>query len=265
MAKAILYDATKCTGCRGCQVACKQWNGLPAEETTNRGTYENPADLSPTTWVKMRFNEVGSNGSLAWLFSRQACMHCTDAGCVKVCPTGALYHHGLGFVAYDKDLCSGCGYCVEACPFNVPRLDGSKLTGKAKMDKCIFCGDRVTTDVLEAGNRKPACVKTCPTGALSYGERVDMVAAGKARVTELGGDARLYGETEVGGTHVMYVLDRAPEDYLLPANPKVSDVTTVWQDVLQPLGYGVVGLVAVGLAVNFMAARARMIQDKEDK
>ncbi|MCK4724028.1 MAG: 4Fe-4S ferredoxin, partial [Dehalococcoidia bacterium] len=80
MAKAILYDATKCTACRACQVACKQWNELEAEETTNRGTYENPPDLSPQTWLKIKFMpEVKRNGKIDWLFTRQACMHCTDA------------------------------------------------------------------------------------------------------------------------------------------------------------------------------------------
>jgi len=268
MAKAILYDATKCTGCRGCQVACKQWNGLPAEVTINRGSYENPPDLSGDTWLKMRFNEVGSNGDLAWLFARQSCMHCTDAGCVKVCPTGALYHHDLGFVLYDRDLCSGCGYCAEACPFNVPRIDVmNKLTGKAKLlQKCTMCADRITADpgVIEAQNRKPACVKTCPTGALLFGERAEMVTVGKARVAALGGEARLYGENEVGGTHVLYVLDRSPEDYGLPADPSVAAVT-LWQNILQPVGYGVVGVVALGLVMNYMAARARMVKEKEGK
>src|SRR4030042_6223156 len=110
--KAILYDSSKCTACRGCQVACKQWWGLEGETTTNRGTYENPPDLSPDTWVKIRFNEVPRNGSIDWVFTRRACMHCTEAACVKVCPTGALYHHPLGFVAYNKDICSGCGSMV---------------------------------------------------------------------------------------------------------------------------------------------------------
>ncbi len=115
--KAILFDATKCMACRACQVACKGWNELPGEETTNRGTYENPPDLSPTTWLKMKFAEVPSNGRVgAWLFTRRACMHCTEAGCVEVCPTKALYHHELGFVAYDKNLCSGCGYCSGSVP-----------------------------------------------------------------------------------------------------------------------------------------------------
>jgi len=263
MAKSILFDTTKCTGCRGCQVACKQWNGLKAEATVNTGTYENPPDLSPDTWLKMRFTEVGSNGRLAWVFTRRSCMHCTEAACVKVCPTNALYHHDLGFVAYDKNLCSGCGYCVEACPFKVPRMSGSKLTGKGKMEKCLFCRDRVTNGL------EPACVKTCPTGALSFGDLPELQTAARAKVEALGGTAQLYGEKELDGLHVLYILSHPPEvldseGKTLPVDPKVSDITTAWKDILQPIGYGVIGLVAVGLALNYMAARARMTQ-KEGK
>ena len=263
MAKAILFDSSKCTACRGCQVACKQWNNLSADETKNTGSYENPPDLTPRTWLKMRFNEVpGDDGKLAWLFTRRACMHCNDAGCVRVCPTNAVYHHKLGFVAYDKSKCTGCGYCIEACPFDIPRLDGSKITGKAKMDKCLFCADRVTNDV------QPACVKTCPTRALVYGDRSDMVNAAEERISELadqGKEAMIYGKNELDGLHVLYVLERSPVDYKLPAKPEVSPAVTLWQDVLKVMGYAAVGAVAGGLLLNYMVARARMVKEKEGK
>ena len=247
MAKAILFDSTKCTACRGCQVACKQWNNLEAEETVNEGTYENPPDLSPRTWLKMRFNEVEDDGRLAWLFTRRACMHCTEAGCVKVCPTGAVFHHDEGFVAYNKDICSGCGYCVDACPFDVPRMIGSTITGKKKMDKCVFCADRVLND------QKPACVKTCPTGALMYGDRDEMVDLADQEIARLAGqgvEAQLYGRDELSGLHVMYVLAHSPEDHRLPANPEVSPSITVWQDLLKVMGYAAVGVVAGGLSIE---------------
>ena len=211
--KIILEDVTKCMGCRGCQVACKQWNELEAEETINTGSYENPPDLSPQTWVKVKFTEVVRGGKVRWLFTRQACMHCTEATCVKVCPTGALYHHELGFVTYDKDLCSGCGYCVDFCPFHVPRSKRNLLTGVAKMDKCTFC----TTSSLDriAAGYEPACVKSCPTDALIYGDRDELVAEGKKRIAVLRAkghsDAYLYGDKELGGLHVMYVLDDSPD------------------------------------------------------
>ena len=257
--KAILYDATKGTACRGCQVACKQWNDLEGVKTTNRGTYENPPDLSWDTWIKMEFREVGNNGDLRWLFTRRSCMHCTEAACVEVCPTKALYHHELGFVAYDKDKCSGCGYCVEACPFDVPRSGSGAITGIRTMNKCTLCQDRVTNDLT------PACVKTCPTGALQYGDREALLLEGKARVASLGGNATLYGEEELGGLHVLYVLDDSPEVYGLPMDPKVPATSTVWQDVLQPIGWGVAGLAALGLGFNYVIAKRKIKLESEGK
>jgi len=257
MAKAILYDTTKCTACRACQIACKGWNELPAEATTNRGTYENPPDLSSDTWLKIKFREVAPDGKVRWLFTRQACNHCTDAACVKVCPTGALYYHELGVVAYDKDLCSGCGYCADFCPFEVPRSERNLLTGIAKMDKCTFC----TTPGLDriAQGWEPACVKTCPTGALVYGDRDELVADGRKQVAALRakgwGSAYLYGDKELGGLHVMYVLDDSPEVYGLPLSPQVPAAAIAWQDVIQPLGWAVGGLTILGLGLNYIIAR----------
>jgi len=263
--KAILFDPTRCTACRGCQVACKQWNEndefIPAVEngvqSVNRGSYENPPDLSPSTWLKMEFREKVRNGKLDWLFTRRSCMHCTDAACVKVCPTGSLYHHELGFVAYDKDTCSGCGYCLEACPFDVPRSTRDLLSGIAKMDKCTLC----TTPGLDrlAEGEEPACVKTCPPGALIYDDRSKLVATGQERVKALVAkgynNAYLYGEKELGGLHVMYVLDDSPDVYGLPVSPQISAATIAWQDVIQPLGWAVGGLTLVGLGINYMVAR----------
>lgn len=264
MEKAILYDATKCTACRACQVACKGWNELPAEETTNRGTYENPPDLSADTWVKIRFTEIVDGGKLDWLFTRRSCMHCTDAGCVRVCPSGALYHHESGFVAYNKDVCTGCGYCTEACPFDVPRYTRNLITGIAKMDKCTFC----TTPGLDRIDEgwEPACVKTCPTGALIYGDRNDLVGEGRKRVQTLKanghGNAYLYGDKEVGGLHVLYVLADSPEVYGLPVAPKVPAAVTAWQDVLQPIGWALGGLTILGLGLNYIIAREAKIRQE---
>jgi formate dehydrogenase iron-sulfur subunit len=266
--KAILYDATRCTACRGCQIACKQWNendeAMPTEDngvdSRNRGSYENPPDLSPSTWLKIRFTEVEDNGQVRWLFTRQACMHCTDAACVRVCPNGSLSHHPLGFVAYNKDTCTGCGYCADACPFHIPRSNRVIWSGQAKMDKCTFC----TTPGLDriAEGWEPACVKTCPTKALQYGDRDDLVAEGRARVAELKdkgySQANLYGENELGGLHVMYVLNDTPATYGLPEDPQVSAAVIAWKDVIQPVGWAVGGLAILGLGMNWLVARANI-------
>lgn len=263
--KAILFDTTKCMACRACQVACKQWNELKAEATSNPGSYENPPDLSPQTWLKMEFREREVAGKLSWDFSRRACLHCTDAGCVKVCPSGAVYHHELGFVAYDRSLCTGCGYCADACPFGVPRSTRNLLTGKAIMDKCTFCTTPGLNRIAEGW--QPACVKTCPPEALVYGNRDELVAEGRKKVSELvakgKSQAYLYGDRELNGLHVLYVLPDAPEVFGLPINPKVPAVASVWQDVIQPLGIGLGGLAIVGLGLNYVVARANVNKEKE--
>lgn len=269
--KAILYDATRCTACRGCQAACKQWNendeGADFEKTVNRGSYENPADLSPKTWLKMEFREVEKGGKVDWLFNRRACMHCTDAACVKVCPSHALYRNELGFVAYDKDLCTGCGYCSDFCPFQVPRSNRNLITGIAKMDKCVLC----TTPGLNrlAEGLEPACVKTCPPKALEYGDRDKLLAEGKKRVDALRTTgytkANLYGEKELDGLHVLYVLKESPESYGLPVNPKFPGAALAWQDVIQPMGWAVGGLVLVGLGVNYLVAREAKAKEEAGK
>ncbi len=143
----------------------------------------------------------------------------------------------------------------------MPRLSstGSDDGVLKKMDKCTFCANRVTRGM------EPACVKTCPTGALVFGDRDALIAAADNRAEAVGGV--VYGKDEVDGTHVVYVLDRAvdPELHGLPTNPKVSGMATAWQGILQPAGYIIGGLVAVGLAANFVVARARMNRQKEGR
>ena len=273
--KAILYDATRCTACRGCQGACKQWNENDEEIPTiengvdakNTGSYENPPELSPQTWLKIGFNEVERSDGLAWLFTRQSCRHCTDAGCVEVCPNGSLYHDDMGFVAYNRDTCTGCGYCGDACPFGVPTFTRNRLTGVAKMDKCILCTSPGLNRINEG--LEPACVKACPTNALTFGDRTVLAADGNSRVAALVAagrrDARLYGGTELGGLHVMSVLDDAAEVYGLPENPTVPATVGFWKSFLQPVG-SVLGIAAIaGLAINYYAARRAHVAHSRGK
>ena len=280
MTKAMLIDLTKCTGCRACQVACKQWNDLPAESTVCWGCYDNPPDLSPDTWNRIAFYEWEEDGQPKWMFRPVRCFHCADAPCVDVCPTGALYKDAYGFTAYDKGLCNGCGYCTQACSFNIPRLEDldtikglANITGKGKANKCVFCQDRVHNDLV------PACAKTCAPGAIQYGDRAEMIALGKARVTELKANstpnANLYGENLLGGLGMMYVLPKSA-DWLtdldreqnkgnapMPEKPAYQMVN-IWQKILEPVGIAGVGLTLVGLGLNFLIAR-RSIKIEEEE
>ena len=248
MAKAFLVDTSKCIGCRGCQVACKQWHGLKAESTAFLGSYENPRELSAQTWRKVKFVEtVAQDGAPRWRFLSDACKHCTDASCLAVCPTGALFRRPWGAVDLNQDVCNGCRYCVAACPFGVVTFN--EATGRA--NKCIMCPDRV-----EAG-LDPACVSTCPTGALSFGERGDLLARAKRRVAELrqrGEQPRLYGERELSGLHALYVLQEPPEAYGLPAKPRFAIAGVLPGSLLSIAASAVMGVAAL---VAFRERRAK--------
>jgi formate dehydrogenase iron-sulfur subunit len=253
MAKALLIDVSKCTGCRACQVACKQWNDLPSEETTCLGCYDNPPDLSPDTWNRIAFKEIErENGRLDWAFWSVRCLHCTDAPCVRVCPTGALYKHPLGFTAYDASKCNGCGYCTQFCPFGIPRLKGADLWGRGEITKCNFCQDRVTAGLA------PACAKACPTGAIEYGERDALISKGKVRVEALNEqgcpNANLYGHDILGGLGVMCVLTDRPSVFDLPEHPTAA-LAQAWKPWVQTLGEAVLGATVLGVLAAFFVAR----------
>ena len=259
MGKAILYDSSKCTACRACQVACKSWNQHEAEETENWGSYENPKELSPETWVKMRFIETESNGKFAWLFARRACMHCEDASCMTVCPANAIFKTAEGFVHIDQDWCVGCGTCVQACPFNIPHKDHHIGTAR----KCTACTS-VGLNRQEAG-LDPACVTTCPTGALKFGDRDELVEEGKQRVATLKArgknNAYLYGENELGGLHVMYILDDSPATYGLPESPQAATKSMVGKWLTSIATTGVIA----ALPIWFVFKRKQKLEEEKSK
>jgi len=241
---AKLIDISKCIGCKACQVACMEWNDLRDEIGTNHGIYDNPIDLTDKSWTVMRFSEVElEKGKLEWLIRKDGCMHCADPGCLKACPApGAIVQYSNGIVDFHEENCIGCGYCITGCPFNIPRI--SKKDSKAY--KCTLCSDRVSVGL------EPACVKTCPTGALVFGSKEDMIHHAEERIVDLKSrgfqNAGLYDPPGVGGTHVMYVLQHAdmPEIYNgLPKDPQISPMVALWKGALKPiLSFGL-GLVAL--------------------
>lgn len=174
MSKSFFVDTTLCTACRGCQVACKQWHDLPAEKTENRGTYQNPADLSFDTYKLVRMREAVIGGQLHWLFFPDQCRNCLEAPCLETAgdPAAIYYDEPSGAVIYTaatKNL--DAAEIIESCPYNIPRkaADGT-------LAKCDMCYDRI------AAGMQPACVKTCPTGAMNFGERAEMLDLAQKRL-----------------------------------------------------------------------------------
>jgi formate dehydrogenase iron-sulfur subunit len=227
---AKLIDISKCIGCKACQVACMEWNDLRDSVGKNVGVYDNPADLSDQSWTVMRFSEIEvQTGKLEWLIRKDGCLHCTDPGCLKACPApGAIVQYSNGIVDFHEENCIGCGYCIMGCPFNIPRL--SKNDNKAY--KCTLCSDRVVVGL------EPACVKTCPTGAITFGSKEDMIHSADERITDLKErgyrKAGLYNPPGVGGTHVMYVLQHADQPELyhgLSKDPAISPEVILWKGI----------------------------------
>jgi formate dehydrogenase iron-sulfur subunit len=226
-----LYDPSKCVGCRACQNACKDWNGNPAELDPT-GLYDAPTNLSADSWAVIKLVDPEAD----WPFYFHRCMHCTEASCVSVCPTGAAHYEGE-FVVIDQEWCIGCGYCVTACPFGVPHLGHG--AEKASARKCWFCFNRMQSGI------QAACSERCPTGALEFGKRDALIAKAHDRINALKAEgyagANLYGEKELGGLHHMSLLLDKAEVYGLPEIPKYAtrNVIVSW----------LAGLVTAGVAV----------------
>jgi formate dehydrogenase iron-sulfur subunit len=197
---ALLNDLTKCLGCRGCQVACKAWNGQPADPGRNLGSYENPPRLDHQTWTRITFTEIEDPGQgRSWVFTKRQCMHCLEPGCQAACPVGALKATPQGPVVYDEKKCIGCRYCMLACPFGVPRFEWFETL--PHVSKCTMCADRL------AGGLIPACVQTCPSGALLFGPRKELLALARSRI-EAGPGLyvdHIFGEKEAGGCNMLYL------------------------------------------------------------
>ena len=254
-------DTTLCIGCKACEVACKEWNNLPAGDVGLTGdSYDNTGQLSANTWRHVAFIEQVSERPTAmrpfqsnWLMMSDVCKHCHNPPCLEACPTGALFKTEFDTVVVQQDICNGCGYCVPACPFGV--VEVSPLDGKAH--KCTLCYDRLK------GGLEPACAKCCPTDSIQFGEVRTLQARAAQRVDELHrlglGQAYLYGAPggpgATGGLehlNAFFLLTDKPEVYNLPEAPSRAS-----NRVAPSLAAGLVAVAGLALtALSLLARRA---------
>ncbi|MBN2159167.1 MAG: 4Fe-4S dicluster domain-containing protein [Spirochaetes bacterium] len=228
--KAFLVDTTKCSGCRACQVSCKQWNNLPAEKTTFFAgpEYTNPAELSAITFNHVKFFPIDRShpGKPLWTIMHKKCYHCEDANCIKVCPQEAI-SKVEGWTVIDQSKCIGCGACVNECVYKVPHVLDETMPkygaeGSIQKDKSYKCHA-----CMQNKRDVPLCAQHCPTGALTYGDRTALVKRARARLKEIAAEyprASIYGLEQYGGLRVITVLKDSPEKYGLPLNPEPIDM-----------------------------------------
>jgi formate dehydrogenase iron-sulfur subunit len=243
-------DTSVCIGCKACEVACKEWNGVPEDGLNLLGmSYDNTGELNANSWRHVAFieqsrptNAPPPGSDFRWLMSSDVCKHCTHAACLDVCPTGALFRTEFGTVVVQEDICNGCGYCIPACPYGV--IDQRKGDGRAW--KCTMCYDRIGDGLM------PACATACPTQSIQYGPLDDLRERAAQRVETLHDngvpEARLYGHDPtdgVGGDGAFFLLLDSPEVYGLPPDPVVTtrDLPAMWRKA------GLAGLAMAAAAV----------------
>ena len=277
--KGFFTDTSICIGCKACEVACKEWNHVPAAPQGFTGhSYDNSVALGADRWRHVAFIEqrlpadvnegatliqtagrgAAVDGGLAtlqegegvrWLMASDVCKHCTDAACLEVCPTGSLFRTEFGTVVVQEDICNGCGYCISACPFGV--IDRRQDDGRAW--KCTLCYDRLKDD------RTPACAQACPTESIQFGDLIELRERAEERVQtlrEAGQDkAQLYLSDDgdgVGGAGAFFLLLDEPEVYGLPPDP--VDTTRHLGETWKATALGAIALGA-GLAAAVFGGR----------
>ena len=247
-------DPTVCIGCKACEVACKEWNQVPAEPAAWTGTsYDHTGALGASTWRHVKFLEqesaAGTEDPFRWLFLSDVCKHCENAGCLEACPTGSIVRTEIGSVLVQDDVCNGCGYCVVACPFGVIDRRPEPLPGAGGAFKCTFCYDR------QASGLTPACAKACPTESIQFGPLEEMRARATRRVLELEErgvrDVTVYDpvDTSVGGAHAIFLIPGAPSTWGLPPAPEVPTVRLrgAWTSAVLTAALAVAGTFATFL------------------
>lgn len=277
-------DPTLCIGCKACEVACKEWNGVPADAIGFSGnSYDNTLALGHSTWRHVAFVEQEPSGPthhrdgqpcgqgtragdgaasrapgalqhdagmdpLRWVFLSDVCKHCEHAGCLESCPTGSIVRTEVGSVLVQDDVCNGCGYCVVNCPFGVIDRRPASMPDGGGAFKCTFCYDR------QIEGMPPACAQTCPTESIQFGALDQLHERARRRLATLHergrDDARIYDpQGSVGGTHAFSIVIGAPEDYGQPVAPIVPTefLRDAWTSALATAALAIVAALLVCL------------------
>jgi formate dehydrogenase iron-sulfur subunit len=257
MARGFFTDSTLCIGCKACEVACKQWNALPADGYEFTGdSYDNTGWLSGTTWRHVQFIEQFDDTRSRWLMNSDVCHHCVQAACLEVCPTGAIIRTEFDSVFIQPDVCNGCRDCISACPFGVIETNGHGVA-----QKCTLCYDR------QQNGLEPACAKACPTKSIQFGEVDELLARAETRVQQLHASgvssAYIYGKAgdgytdDIGGLNAFHLLLDKPATYGLPERPQLASRATA---PAQLGGILTGAILALGAAITF---RNRRTQDAD--
>ena len=258
-----LVDTTTCIGCKACEVACLEWNGLTFSETTFNNSYQTMPETAWNYWNLIKFNEhERDDGTMQLLMRKDQCMHCEEPGCLAACPAdGAIVQYANGIVDFQQDRCIGCGYCMTGCPFNIPKFSPHSR----KVFKCTLCADRVGQGL------EPACIKSCPTGCVHFGTKTEMKELAENRAAQLRehsgfANAGVYDPAGVGGTHVIYVLHDAtnPEAYGgLPKDPSIPWTVKLWKTPLKWLGNAAIIGGAVGIFLHYLRFGPKIVSEDE--
>jgi formate dehydrogenase iron-sulfur subunit len=259
-----LIDVSTCIGCKACEVACLEWNGLTYTDTVFQNSYQTMPETTWNFFNLIKFNEhERDDGSLMLLMRKDQCMHCEDPGCLAACPAdAAIVQYTNGIVDFQQDHCIGCGYCITGCPFNIPKFNPKTK----KVFKCTLCSDRVNEGL------EPACIKSCPTGCLHFGTKADMKELAETRAKQLREqsgfkDAGVYDPPGVNGTHVIYVLHDAsnPEAYGgLPKNPHIPWVVRLWKGPAKWIGNFAMLFGVVGVTLHYLRFGPKQVEDDRD-
>ncbi len=251
----VLFDVTKCVGCGSCTVACKLWNDLEYEGGNAHG-YD--AKLGAQTWTTIQYHDATTvtDKEDVLRFAKHQCMHCLDPSCVAVCFAKAIVVESTGAVVYDPKKCVGCRYCMIACPYDIPKYEWDKVF--PSIMKCQLCADKL------AGNEKPACTSVCPTGAMTFGDRDELLAQAKETIAN---DSRyvneVYGETQGGGTRWLYISDVPFEQLGFPTNVPTKSIPSTLHDYSKwKPGIFAGGAVLFGALGLYTKRRLRLEEEK---